>query len=383
MKTFVIPQRELPAAYEADVVVCGGGTAGVFAAISAAESGKRVLIVEQFGSLGGSATNGLVTPLMHSHIAGDPACSYISLRLREKLKLYGGVDGSGRAFDSTVLKLALEELCAEAGVQLLYHTFISDVLVENGVVKAVVAGNKSGTVVIAGDMFIDCTGDGDVSVLAGAQYAKGNPETGKNQPISLRYVVGGVDIPVAGWGIDFLVSSANKCIHGVPGFSFILANREKLEASDGQARSLALDLYDQWKTMNEDGKWRFTSPTHVVLAFAQALEELKAEGGVPARHARYDQNQRLLAENFRALGFVPYLDPAVQGPIITTFRYPAGARFTFQQMYEYIKARGYVLYPGKVMEAETFRVGNIGEIYPEDIAKLSAILADFLKEVAA
>ena len=142
MKTFVIPQRELPAAYEADVVVCGGGTAGVFAAISAAESGKRVLIVEQFGSLGGSATNGLVTPLMHSHIAGDPACSYISLRLREKLKLYGGVDGSGRAFDSTVLKLALEELCAEAGVQLLYHTFISDVLVENGVVKAVVAGNK-------------------------------------------------------------------------------------------------------------------------------------------------------------------------------------------------------------------------------------------------
>ena len=106
-------------------------------------------------------------------------------------------------------------------------------------------------------------------------------------------------------------------------------------------------------------------------------------GGWGARHARYDQNQRLLAENFRALGFVPYLDPAVQGPIITTFRYPAGARFTFQQMYEYIKARGYVLYPGKVMEAETFRVGNIGEIYPEDIAKLSAILADFLKEVAA
>ena len=211
----------------------------------------------------------------------------------------------------------------------------------------------------------------------------GRRRIGKTFLVDAMSTFGGVDIPVAGWGIDFLVSSANKCIQGVPGFSFILANREKLEASAGQARSLALDLYDQWKTMNEDGKWRFTSPTHVVLAFAQALEELKAEGGVPARHARYDQNQRLLAENFRALGFVPYLDPAVQGPIITTFRYPAGARFTFQQMYEYIKARGYVLYPGKVMEAETFRVGNIGEIYPEDIAKLSAILADFLKEVAA
>ena len=198
MKTFVIPQRELRAAYEADVVVCGGGTAGVFAAISAAESGKRVLIVEQFGSLGGSATNGLVTPLMHSHITDDPACSYISIRLREKLKAYGGVDVTGRAFDPTVLMVALEELCAEAGVQLLYYTFISDVLVENGTVKAIVAANKSGTVVIAGDIFIDCTGDGDVSVLAGAQYTKGNPETGKNQPISLRYIVSGVDIPALG-----------------------------------------------------------------------------------------------------------------------------------------------------------------------------------------
>ena len=195
---------------------------------------------------------------------------------------------------------------------------------------------------------------------------------------------GGIDIPLADWGIDFLVSSANKCIQGVPGFSFILANREKLAACAGQARSLSLDLYDQWKGMEDGGgKWRFTSPTHVVLAFDQALKELEAEGGIPARHARYDENQRLLAENFQALGFRPYLDPAVQGPIITSFCYPEGATFTFDQMYHYIKDRGYVLYPGKVMEADTFRVGNIGEIYPEDILKLSAILADFLKETEA
>lgn len=193
---------------------------------------------------------------------------------------------------------------------------------------------------------------------------------------------GGVDVPVADWGIDFLISSANKCIQGVPGFSFILAKRAELEDSQGKARSLALDLYDQWKTMEVDGKWRFTSPTHVVLAFAQALKELKAEGGVPARYARYDENQRLLAENLSAMGFRPYLDTKVQGPIITTFHYPEGAKFTFRQMYDYIKERGYVLYPGKVMEAETFRVGNIGEIYPGDILKLSAILADFLKEAA-
>lgn len=206
---------------------------------------------------------------------------------------------------------------------------------------------------------------------------------GKTFIVDAMSTFGGVDVPVADWGIDFLVSSANKCVQGVPGFSFILANRDKLLASAGKARSLALDLYDQWKSMDADGKWRFTSPTHVVLAFAKALEELKAEGGVPARNARYDENQRLMTENFRALGFRPYLSAEVQGPIITTFRYPEGATFTFQQMYQYIKERGYVLYPGKVMEAETFRVGNIGEIYPEDAVELGKILAEFLEEVKA
>jgi 2-aminoethylphosphonate-pyruvate transaminase len=194
---------------------------------------------------------------------------------------------------------------------------------------------------------------------------------------------GGMEIPMKELGIDFMISSANKCIQGVPGFSFILAKRAELEASKGRARSLALDLYDQWKTMEADGKWRFTSPTHVVLAFAQALKELKEEGGIPARNARYQENQKLLTSNFAELGFRPYLDPEVQGPIITTFYYPEGAKFTFQEMYQYVKENGYVLYPGKVMEAETFRVGNIGEIYPEDIEKLRGIMEAFLKEEKA
>ena len=132
-------------------------------------------------------------------------------------------------------------------------------------------------------------------------------------------------------------------------------NREKLEASAGQARSLALDLYDQWKTMNEDGKWRFTSPTHVVLAFSKALDELEAEGGIPARHRRYAENNRLLIEKMRAMGFAPYIDGSRQGPIITTFFYPAGVPFQFSEFYTYIKERGYVLYPGKLTDADTFR----------------------------
>ncbi len=191
---------------------------------------------------------------------------------------------------------------------------------------------------------------------------------------------GGVDIPVKDWGIDFIVSSANKCIQGVPGFSFIIARRDLLEESAGKARSLSLDLYDQWKTMEVDGKWRFTSPTHVVLAFARAMRELEEEGGIEARCRRYMDNNRLLIEKMGEMGIHPYIDDTHQGPIITTFFYPQEKHFTFAQMYEYIKERGYAIYPGKVTEAETFRIGNIGEIYREDIEKVCALMKEFLEE---
>ena len=191
---------------------------------------------------------------------------------------------------------------------------------------------------------------------------------------------GGVDIPVKGWGIDFLVSSANKCIQGVPGFSFIIARRDLLMESAGKARSLSLDIYDQWKTMEADGKWRFTSPTHVVLAFARAMKELEEEGGIPARNRRYTENNRLLIEKMGEMGIRPYIDSRHQGPVITTFFYPEKCHFTFSQMYGYIKERGYAIYPGKVTEAETFRIGNIGEIYREDIEKVCAIIKEFLEE---
>ena len=188
---------------------------------------------------------------------------------------------------------------------------------------------------------------------------------------------GGVDIPVADWGIDFIISSANKCIQGVPGFSFIIVKLSELEKCKGKAVSLSLDLYDQWKGMF-DGKWRFTSPTHVVLAFAKAIEELKEEGGIPARNKRYVENNQLLIAEMEKLGYKTYIDKDHQGPIITTFFYPENCNYTFKEMYEYIKARGYAIYPGKVTEAETFRIGNIGEIYIEDIEKLIDIYKSFL-----
>lgn len=190
---------------------------------------------------------------------------------------------------------------------------------------------------------------------------------------------GGVDIDVQGLQIDFIVSSANKCIQGVPGFSFIICNKQVLIESKGKARSLSLDLYDQWETMDKDGKWRFTSPTHVVLAFDKAMKELETEGGIVARAKRYEENNKLLIEKMREMGIAPYIDSEHQGPIITTFYYPTSCNFSFNEMYSYVKKRGYAIYPGKVTSADTFRIGNIGEIYKEDIEALCEIFQAFFK----
>ena len=205
-------------------------------------------------------------------------------------------------------------------------------------------------------------------------------ERGLTMIVDAMSSIGGMEIPVKEWGIDFIISSANKCIQGVPGFSFIIANKEKLIQSKGKARSLSLDLYSQWETMNKDGKWRFTSPTHVVLAFAQALKELEEEGGIPARSRRYADNNRLLISKLGELGIRPYIGGRHQGPIITTFFYPENHRFSFQEMYDYMKERGYAIYPGKVTEADTFRIGNIGEIYKEDIQKVAELIKEFLEQ---
>lgn len=207
-----------------------------------------------------------------------------------------------------------------------------------------------------------------------ASVAKVVKTAGKTFIVDAMSSFGGVDIPVGELGIDFIISSANKCIQGVPGFSFIICNREKLMESKGKARSLSLDLYDQWETMNKDGKWRFTSPTHVVLAFAQALKEMEEEGGIPARVKRYEENNHLLIQRMAEMGIHPYIGSEHQGPIITTFLYPEHHNFSFQEMYQYIKDRGYAIYPGKVTDADTFRIGNIGEIYKEDIEKLCSII---------
>lgn len=189
--------------------------------------------------------------------------------------------------------------------------------------------------------------------------------------------MGGVPINVDELACDYIISSANKCVQGVPGFAYIIAKKATLAGTADNARSLCLDLYAQWVAMTKQpGKWRFTSPTHVVHAFAQALIELQAEGGVLPRYRRYVANQELLSSGMQALGFDLVIDPAIQGPIITSFKYPSN-HFDFADFYQFLKARGFVIYPGKVSTIPCFRIGTIGDVNTTDIKHLLAIIGDY------
>lgn len=200
-------------------------------------------------------------------------------------------------------------------------------------------------------------------------------EFGKIYIVDAMSSFGGVDIDLVKLGADFIISSSNKCIQGVPGFSFIICKKDVLKNCAGQARSLALDLYSQWKTMEENhGKWRFTSPTHTVRAFYQALAELKEEGGIKAREKRYTENNKVLREGMKKLGFETLISDEYQSPIITSFIAPESEKYNFERFYQNLKKEGFVIYPGKVTEVESFRIGNIGEVYPEDIKKLLEVI---------
>lgn len=193
--------------------------------------------------------------------------------------------------------------------------------------------------------------------------------------------LGGIPLTMDSLGADFLVSSANKCIQGVPGFGLVIANRELLGETAGWARSLSLDLHGQWLEMEtKGGKWRYTSPTHVVRAFAQALDELDAEGGVTARNLRYAANHAALVTGLRGIGFKTLLPDALQSPIITSFVFPDDPRFNFQDLYDGLKSRRFVIYPGKVSQAETFRVGNIGHVFPPDMVELTRCFSEVVTE---
>jgi 2-aminoethylphosphonate-pyruvate transaminase len=182
--------------------------------------------------------------------------------------------------------------------------------------------------------------------------------------------------------IDFLISSANKCVEGVPGFSFVLCNRAALMACEGIARSLSLDLLGQLRGFEKNGQFRYTPPTHAILAFAQALDELELEGGAAAREQRYRQNHRTLLAGMNRLGFRPYLSTAVQSCIITAFHTPSDPHFSFENFYRKLSARGFIIYPGKLTQQDTFRIGSIGRVFPSDLEQLVQAIGAVLEEMS-
>jgi 2-aminoethylphosphonate-pyruvate transaminase len=195
-------------------------------------------------------------------------------------------------------------------------------------------------------------------------------QRGRTYVVDAMSSFGAVPVDLAAGGVDYLVSSANKCVEGVPGFSFVVCRRDALLGCEGYARSLSLDLLDQWRGFEKNGQFRYTPPTHAILAFEQALDELQQEGGPAGRGARYRRNHEVLLRGMRELGFRSYLDPEVQSCIITSFHFPDHPGFTFDEFYRRLCDKGFIIYPGKISRAETFRIGSIGRIFPEDMEAL-------------
>ncbi|BCX67595.1 2-aminoethylphosphonate--pyruvate transaminase [Pseudomonas izuensis] len=201
---------------------------------------------------------------------------------------------------------------------------------------------------------------------------------GKRLIIDAMSTFGAVPVTVDDIAFDVLVSSANKCIEGIPGFGFVIIRRSVLEAAKGRANSLSLDLYEQWVYMERTGQWRFTPPTHSVVAFHKALEQHANEGGVQGRLARYTRNRDVLVSGMRELGFRTLLEDCWLSPIITTFFCPEHPDFQFMRFYDELKTRQFIIYPGKLTQAESFRIGCIGQIDEYVVHQLLRAIADSL-----
>ncbi|MEP6677871.1 MAG: 2-aminoethylphosphonate--pyruvate transaminase [Betaproteobacteria bacterium] len=192
---------------------------------------------------------------------------------------------------------------------------------------------------------------------------------------------GALPIDARALPFDALVAASGKCVEGPPGMGFVLVKKGLLEQCGGNSTSLALDLADQWAYMEKTTQWRFTPPTHVVVALDAALDQFAAEGGQPARLARYTANCATLVRGMAELGLRPFLEPTIQAPIIVTFHAPDDPAYTFREFYDRVRDKGFILYPGKLTQMETFRVGCIGAIGPDEMRQAVDAVRDTLAEM--
>lgn len=212
-----------------------------------------------------------------------------------------------------------------------------------------------------------------------APIAKVVAQAGRKLLIDAMSAFGALPLDSQEIPFDAVCASSNKCLQGVPGVGFCIARRNSLEETKGNAGSLSLDLFAQWKEMERSGQWRFTPPTHVLLAFHQALKELKQEGGVMARGRRYTENCQRLRAGMLSLGFQPLLPEELQAPIILTFLMPKDPHFNFPSFYQQLKSKGFIIYPGKLTHVDTFRIGCIGDIGPKEVEEALDTIRTILK----
>lgn len=190
---------------------------------------------------------------------------------------------------------------------------------------------------------------------------------------------GALPLDLSAMPVAAVMASSNKCLEGVPGLGFALIDKEALIAAKGNSPSISFDLHEQWRGFESNGQWRFTPPVQVAVALVRALQLLEAEGGPTVRLARYGENCRILIEGMAKLGFPLLLDPALQAPIIATFRHPEGRNFDFERFYQSLAARGFVIYPGKLTRIDSFRIGCIGAVQPADMHRLLAAVEDIME----
>ncbi len=201
---------------------------------------------------------------------------------------------------------------------------------------------------------------------------------GRRLLVDAMSAFGAVPLDVANVPFEAMVSSANKCVEGVPGFGFVIAKKTALEQAEGRSHSLSLDVHDQWAYMNRTGMWRFTPPTHAVVSFREALLQHEEEGGAPGRLARYTRNRDVMVRGMREMGFRTLLEDEWLSPIITTFFCPGDSNFTFTRFYDELKSRNFIIYPGKLTEAESFRIGCIGQLDEAVMRQLLTAIKDVL-----
>ncbi|NBA95955.1 2-aminoethylphosphonate--pyruvate transaminase [Pseudomonas sp. R5(2019)] len=214
-----------------------------------------------------------------------------------------------------------------------------------------------------------------------AEIAQVVAQHGKRLIIDAMSSFGALPIDAREIPFDALIAASGKCLEGVPGMGFVFTAKDSLAKAEGNAHSLAMDLYDQHTYMAKSGQWRFTPPTHVVAALHEALLQYNEEGGLPARHARYAANCKTLLDGMAEIGLRSFLPAEIQAPIIVTFHAPRDARYQFKDFYERVKAKGFILYPGKLTQVETFRVGSIGCVGPDGMSAAVNAIAEVLREM--